>query len=371
MSSKQRKYGILLYPLSLLYGFIVSFRNLLFDINILKTHEFAIPIISIGNITVGGTGKTPHVEYIAGLLKYDFRIATLSRGYKRKTKGFREVSLNSTTKEAGDEPLQIKNNHPEISVIVDESRVHGINKLISDKEKKIQVVVLDDAFQHRYVKPGISILLIDFNRPLNTDHLLPYGNLREGEHHKIRANIVIVTKMPCEIKPIERRILEKDLQLFPYQTLYFTTIKYKNPVTLFPGRISAINYNFTKNKYSILLVTGIASPNDLINHIKRFSSSITHLNFKDHHIFTNKDIIKISAAFKGIQDENKIIITTEKDSLRLRETQNGNLLEELPAFYIPIEIDFLYGDKNRFNKQITEYVRKNKPISSIYSGKNR
>lgn len=371
MSGKQRKYGFLLYPLSLLYGFIVSFRNLLFDINVLRIREFSIPIISIGNITVGGTGKTPHVEYMAGLLKYEFQIATLSRGYKRKTKGYREVSIDSTTKEAGDEPLQIKNNHPEITVVVDESRVDGIQKLMSDKEKQIQVVLLDDAFQHRYVKPGMSILLIDYNRPLHTDHLLPYGNLREGEHHKIRANIIVVTKMPCEIKPIERRILEKDLQLFPYQTLYFTTIKYKNPVTLFPGKTLATNYSFTKNKYSVLLVTGIASPVDLINHIKRFSSSVTHLKFNDHHVFNKKDIIKISEAFNSIQDENKIIITTEKDSLRLRETQNSQILEELPAFYIPIEIDFLYGDKNRFNKQITEYVRKNKPVSSIYSGKNR
>ena len=371
MSSKQRKYGILLYPLSLLYGFIVGFRNLLFDLNILRTQEFAIPIISIGNITVGGTGKTPHVEYIAGLLKYEFRIATLSRGYKRKTSGFREVYIDSTSKEAGDEPLQIKNNHPDITVIVDESRVHGIQKLMSDKEKQIQIVLLDDAFQHRYVKPGMSILLIDYNRPLHTDHLLPYGNLRESEHHKIRANIIIVTKMTSEIKPIERRILEKDLRLFPYQTLYFTTIKYKNPVILFPGKTVAINYNFTKNKYNILLVTGIASPDDLINHIKRFSSSVIHLKYKDHHVFTNKDIVKITNTFNSISDENKIIITTEKDPLRLRQTQNRHLIEDLPAFYIPIEIDFLYGDKNRFNKQITEYVRKNKPVSSIYSNKNR
>ncbi len=370
MAKKHRKYGLFLYPLSLLYGFVVGFRHMLFKVNILRSREFNIPIISVGNITVGGTGKTPHIEYLAGLLKREFRTAALSRGYKRKTRGFKEVTLNSTTRDAGDEPLQILINHPEITVVVDESRVHGIEKLITDKSRQIQVVLLDDAYQHMYVKPGMSILLIDYNRPLWEDYLLPYGNLREREHHKDRANVIIVTKMQSEIKPIERRILEKDLQLYPYQTLYFTTIKYKNPVTLFEGKTLATQFSFVKNKYHVLLVTGIACPEEIVKHIKRFSLSITHLPFKDHHSFKEKDIKKIVETFHSISDE-KVLITTEKDSLRLREAQGVNLLEELPVFYIPIEIDFLYGDKNRFNKQITEYVRKNKPVSSIYPGKNR
>ena len=370
MARKHRKYGLFLYPISLLYGFIVGFRHMLFNVQILNSKEFKIPIISVGNITVGGTGKTPHIEYLAGLLKREFRIATLSRGYKRKTRGFLEVSVNSTTREVGDEPLQILNNHPDITVAVDENRVHGIEKLISNKEKNYQAILLDDAYQHMYVKPGMSILLIDYNRPLWEDFLLPYGNLREREHHKDRANVVIVTKMHSEIKPIERRILEKDLKLFPYQTLYFTTIKYKNPVILFEGKFSATQFSFVKNKYHIILITGIACPDELLKHVKRFSLSITHLSFKDHHIFKEKDIKKIADTFNSVSGE-KVLITTEKDSLRLREAPNKNLIEDLPAFYIPIEIDFLYGDKNRFNKQITEYVRKNKPVSSIYPGKNR
>ena len=370
MAKKHRKYGLFLYPLSLLYGFIVGFRHMLFNFNILRSREFSIPTISVGNITVGGTGKTPHVEYIAGLLKHEFRTATLSRGYKRKTRGYREVNINSTTRDVGDEPLQICHKHPEIMITVDESRVDGIEKIMADKAKQIQVILLDDAFQHMYVKPGMSILLIDFNRPLKDDYLLPFGNLREREHHKGRANVVIVTKMPAEIKPIERRILEKDLNLFPYQTLYFTTVKYKNPVTLFPGKISATNFSFTKNKYHILLITGIACPEDLSKHIKKFSLSITHLSFRDHYAFKEKDINKIIDTFDQLSCE-KVLITTEKDSLRLREVPGAYLLEKLPAFYIPIEIEFLYGDKNRFNKQITEYVRKNKPVSSIYPGKSR
>ncbi len=367
MTRNKRKYGFLLYLLSLFYGLIVQLRNLLFELNILTSKEFSIPIISIGNITVGGTGKTPHTEYVAGLLKSEFKIATLSRGYKRKTRGYKEVHTDSKAYEVGDEPLQIKNNYPEITVSVDESRVEGIKKLLSETKKHIQAIILDDAFQHRYVKPGLSILLIDFNRQLKNDHLLPYGDLREKGKSRIRANIIIVTKMPCEIKPIERRLLEKDLRLYPFQTLYFTTIKYKNPVTIFPGKTSAINYSFTKNKYDVVLVTGIAEPNELLKHIRKFSLSIIHISFKDHYYFKKKDIENISNTYNNIQSNNKILITTEKDMYRLREINNSNLLENIPAFYIPIEIDFLYNDKNRFNKQIVEYVRKNKPISSIYS----
>jgi len=367
MAVNKKKYGVFLYILSLIYGTIILFRNLLFDFNILTSKEFSVPIISIGNITVGGTGKTPHAEYIVRLLKSEFKVATLSRGYKRKTRGYIEVETDSKVIVVGDEPLQIKNNNPDITVSVDESRVDGIKNILSDKGKNIQTIILDDAFQHRYVKPGLSILLIDFNRQLKDDHLLPYGDLREKEKSKIRANIIIITKMPSEIKPIERRILEKDLRLYPFQNLYFTIIKYKNPVIIFPGKTSAINYNFTKNKYDILLITGIANPAELIKHVKKFSLSITHLAFKDHYHFKEKDFNKILNTFNNINNNNKILITTEKDMYRLRDTQFCKLIENIPAFYIPIEIDFLYNDKNRFNKQIVEYVRKNKPVSSIYS----
>jgi len=366
MPVNKKNFGLMLFILSVFYRIIVGIRNTLFEINILPSREFSVPIISVGNITVGGTGKTPHTEYIANILKDEFKIAVLSRGYKRKTKGFVEVLTDSKPINTGDEPLQIKNNFPEITVCVDESRTDGINKIVSNKLNGIQAVILDDAFQHRYVKPGISILLIDYNKPLKDDHFLPYGNLREKESNKIRANIIIITKMPGEIKPIERRILEKDLQLLPYQNIYFTNIKYKNPITIFPKTI-AINYSFTKCKYDVLLVTGIANPTDLLNHIKKFALSITHLKYKDHYNFKEKDFKKIIDTFNSIKNTNKILITTEKDMYRLRDSQYSSLIENIPAFYIPIEIDFLYNDKNRFNKQIIEYVRKNKPVSSIYS----
>lgn len=365
MTNRRKGWSPLLYIASLMYGFAVGFRHILFNMNVLSSREFNIPVISVGNITVGGTGKTPLIEYITGLLKKEFSVATLSRGYKRKTKGFLLASGNSTPSQIGDEPAQIYYKNTDITVAVDEKRARGIDKLLSMKDRKIQVILLDDAFQHRYVRPGMSILLIDYNRPLWNDHLLPYGNLRERIHHKDRANIIIVTKMPAEIKPIERRILEKDLSLFPYQTLYFSTVKYKNPVTLFPGRISASNFSFTRNKYDVLLVTGIACPDELKKHVKKFSLSVTHLSFKDHHTFREKDLKLIADTFNNLSGE-RILITTEKDSLRLLDAPGSEYIENIPSFYIPIEIDFLYQDKNRFNKQIIDYVRKNKPVSSIY-----
>ena len=219
----------LLYPLSWLYGIAVSFRNQMYDLNLLKSTEFDVPIISIGNITVGGTGKTPHVEYLVNLLRDKFNVATLSRGYKRKTSGFHCVETNSTALEVGDEPLQIKNKFPEIRVAVCENRVVGADKLLNLSNKIIpDVLLLDDAFQHRKITPGINILLIDYTRQIKYDTLLPVGRLRESASQMRRANIIIYTKCPNEITPITRRILMKDVELMPYQELYFTTLNYQN-----------------------------------------------------------------------------------------------------------------------------------------------
>ncbi|MCK4662321.1 MAG: tetraacyldisaccharide 4'-kinase [Bacteroidales bacterium] len=358
----------LLFPFSLLYGFIVSFRNILFDYNFLNSHEFDVPVLSVGNITVGGTGKTPHVEYIVDLLNKEFNVATLSRGYKRKSKGFVLASENSTVKDIGDEPKQIKKKFPDIHVAVDNNRVHGIKKLLSKKiETIIDVIILDDAFQHRYVKPGFSILLIDFNQPLSNDHLLPLGRLREHAHEKRRANLILITKSPNELKPIERRIIVKDLKLFPYQTLYFTTYKYGNLIPVFNNDNVIDNEKLKNKSYSVLVITGIAKYKPFVQYIKTFSNDIHHIGFPDHHYFTKKDINKILNKFNDISNPNKIIITTEKDSVRFYETSYKNLIEESPIFYIPIEIDFLNEDKENFNKLITNYIRSNKrKIKNIF-----
>ena len=219
---------LFLYPISFFYGIIVYVRNRMYDLKILKSVEFDIPVISVGNITVGGTGKTPHIEYLAELMGKEFKVVVLSRGYKRKTKGFREVLVGSEVDESGDEPLQIKMKFPDVGVFVDEKRVHGIQKIIQlYGEDQPDVILLDDAFQHRSVSPGINILLIDYNRPITEDMLLPAGRLREGKTQMHRAGIIIYTKCPPEVKPIIRRITMKNVDLRPYQSLYFTTMEYR------------------------------------------------------------------------------------------------------------------------------------------------
>ena len=216
-----------LRPLSWLYGLGVGFRNMLFEAGILKSQTYATPVISVGNITVGGTGKTPHVEYLIRLLKDKTNLAVLSRGYKRKSRGFLLADNDSTMYDIGDEPFQIKQKFPDITVAVDKKRTRGISRLINGEAgKDIDVILLDDAFQHRYVRAGISILLVDYHRLIIYDELLPSGRLREPVGSKDRADIVIVTKCPPDIKPMDYRVITKAMALYPYQQLYFSTHEY-------------------------------------------------------------------------------------------------------------------------------------------------
>ena len=229
MELKTRK---IFYPLSILYGWVIACRNYLFDNGILKSHSFDLPVISVGNITVGGTGKTPHIEYLVNLLKGEFRVAVLSRGYKRLSKGFILADLNTSMHKIGDEPFQMRQKYPDILVAVDKDRCHGIDKL-RELDPKPDAILLDDAYQHRYVKPGINILLVDYNRLICNDMMLPAGNLREPERGKNRANIVLITKCPQDIKPFDYRIISKHMKLYPYQKLFFTTFQYKGIKALF------------------------------------------------------------------------------------------------------------------------------------------
>ncbi len=379
MHQKQNTFRWLLFPLSIIYGLIVSFRNKLFDYNILHSQEFNIPIISVGNITVGGTGKTPHIEYLIRLLKKPSKsskllegsrggIAILSRGYKRKTKGFVLATEKSTVDEIGDEPKQIKQKFPDIHLAVSNSRVEGINKLLSkSSDDSIRAILLDDAFQHRYVKPGLSILLIDYNRPLSSDYMLPYGELREKPSEKKRADIIIITKSPENISTAERKIIFRDLKILPYQSLYFTSLKYNNPLPVFHKVMDTHKTNITPfdwnspeyNHTSILLITGIAQPDALKKYLQSQqggTTNVEHFKFPDHHIYSKKDIKNIIHKFNNIESKNKIIITTEKDAMRL---QSFDEMINLPMYYIPLEIEFHKEDKERFNKQILSYVRKN------------
>jgi tetraacyldisaccharide 4'-kinase len=224
--------NILLYPFSLIYGAITGIRNFLYNTSILPRHEFRIPVICVGNITVGGTGKTPHTEYLIELLSKSFRIATLSRGYMRKSRGFRIASPSCDVSEIGDEPMQIYRKFPEVTVAVDRNRLNGVNEILREKPDT-EVILLDDGFQHRSLTPGFSILLTDFNRLMINDHLLPYGRLRESVENMNRADIIIITKSPLKISPIQRRIIVKEISKAAYQNLYFTSFEYKDPLPVF------------------------------------------------------------------------------------------------------------------------------------------
>lgn len=353
-----------LLPLSWLYGLAVSLRNELFALGILKERSFSIPVISVGNITVGGSGKTPHVEYLIRLLQDYIKVGVLSRGYKRKSHGYVLADDNSTMRDLGDEPYQIKQKFHDIYVAVDKNRCNGITRLTHDKAtSSVGVILLDDAFQHRYVKPGLNILLVDYHRLIIYDRLLPAGRLREPLNGKQRADIVIITKCPRDLKPMEFRILTKAMDLFPYQQLFFTTIDYGTPQALFSDKTTSLN------KYNVLLVTGIASPEQMENDMKHKCRSLTSLVFEDHHLFNTKDEQRINNAFERLPSP-KIIVTTEKDSTRLVNL-NGLTTEVRDAiFVLPIKVKFMLNQGELFNNKIISYVRKNSRNSNMVKRKN-
>jgi tetraacyldisaccharide 4'-kinase len=355
-----------LMPLSWLYGLGVKMRNMLFNTGILKSHAFNIPVISVGNITVGGTGKTPHVEYLINILRDHYQVAVLSRGYKRKSKGFLLADSSSTVADIGDEPYQIKQKYPQVTVAVDKDRCHGI-ALLEQGDNKLDVILLDDAFQHRYVKPGINILLVDYHRLIIYDELLPAGRLREPLEGKDRADIVIVTKCPTNLKPMAYRVVTKAMDLFPYQQLFFTTIAY--------GQLQpALHKGTTRELHelkddNVLLLSGIASPRQLHHDLSPYCGNIQTLTFADHHRFTQKDIHLINETFAAMEAP-KCIVTTEKDLTRLRFVKG--LSNEVTAhlYALPITIRFMLEQEELFNHYIIDYVRKNSRNSILAKGKN-
>ena len=356
-----------LLPLSWLYGLGVKFRNMLFEIGILRSESFDVPVISVGNITVGGTGKTPHVEYLIELLKDKAKVAVLSRGYKRRTRGFVIADDNATAKTIGDEPLQMKRKYgDDITVAVDRKRCHGIRQLTSD-EDGIDVILLDDAFQHRYVKPGVNILLVDYHRLIIYDKLLPAGRLREPLSGKNRADIVIVTKCPHDLKPMEYRVITKAMNLFPFQRLYFTCLDYRNITPVFGSGEQSLD-SIGKDCH-ILLLTGIASPQQMIEDLSPRCPHITPLTFGDHHTFTSSDVARINNEFAALPHP-KMIITTEKDATRLIAVEG--LSEEVRGamFALPVKIRFMLGQEESFNEKIIGYVRKNSRNSILAKAKD-
>jgi tetraacyldisaccharide 4'-kinase len=381
--SHAKKIHYFLLPVSWIYGIIIWFRNMLFDLEILPSVSFDMPVISIGNITVGGTGKTPLAEYLIRLLCQKNQVAVLSRGYKRKEKGFLLASTQSKVAEVGDEPLQMKRKFPELIVAVDKNRRNGIQKLMNEATIPfINAILLDDAFQHRYVNPSISILLIDYNRMLYDDFLLPAGNLREPKEQIKRAGIIIISKCPNTLKPIDIRILSKKIHLFPYQSLYYTTMEYGNLKALSPlaktgntpisqeeiyleggENIKATNElsmdQIKNEKRPVLILAGIASPQSFIDYIKKYCPNAQYILFPDHHVFNNKDANKIGSAFEKIKASGGIIISTEKDTMRIL---NNPFMETFihHIYYIELQVLFLEEEGASFDKKILDYVRINK-----------
>jgi tetraacyldisaccharide 4'-kinase len=343
----------LLRPLSSLYGVVVWLRNIFYDLGILKSHSFPFPVICIGNITVGGTGKTPHVEYLAALLSKYAPVAILSRGYLRRSSGFRIVLTGDRVDEAGDEPLQLAQRLPQVRVAVDRNRVHGINELRS-LFPELKAIILDDGFQHRAVRAGLNILLTDYNRLMTRDNLLPFGRLRESITGKKRADIIVVTKMPSKPGDNEAGKLGREIKPEAHQQLYFTTLDYGELQPIFNGEKDK---KITKST-GVILVTGIANPTPLVEYISSVAGKVMHLQFSDHHRFSKSDIIMISSALDSLEQNDKIVVTTEKDSVRLKEIAIiADRFREV-IFYLPVKVRFLENEEE-FIKRVTEYAGKN------------
>ena len=357
-----------LLPLSWLYGLGVRLRNWMFNIGLKKSRSFDIPVISVGNITVGGSGKTPHVEYLINLLHEKFRVAVLSRGYKRKSHGYLLAGKDTTMPEIGDEPFQMKSKYSDIYVAVDKDRRHGIDRLTTDDATKdVDAILLDDAYQHRYVKPGINILLIDYHRLIIYDKLLPAGRMREPKEGTSRADIVIITKCPKDLKPMEFRVLKRALNLYPYQDLYFTTLRYNALKALFSDE--RLSLNALPKNVNIMLLTGIASPEQMMVDLQTVSKRITPLTFGDHHLFTAEDVEQINSTFAAMH-KPKVIITTEKDATRLENLDGLSEETKSNIYALPIRIQFMLGGEEEFNNKIISYVRKNSRNSILVKRKN-
>lgn len=329
----------ILFPFAILYGFVTAFRNFLFDKGILKSHSFDLPIIAVGNLSVGGTGKTPQIEYLIRLLSPTHKIATLSRGYKRKSEGFILADANSNAEILGDEPFQFYKKFSNILVAVDANRKNGIEQLINIS--KPDIILLDDAFQHRKVKAGFYILLTAYNDLYADDFILPTGNLRESRSGAERANIVVVTKCPANLSEKEKNAIEKKLQLDSLQKLFFTSIAYDEFIF---SEEKQLTVSEIKNSEKVLLA-GIAKPEPFFEYLKNENDTV--LTYPDHHHFSEKDILEIKEKAKG-----KIIITTEKDFVRLK----GNL-PVAQLFYLPIMSQFLF-EQNGFDDCIKKFISK-------------
>ena len=340
---------LILIPFAFVYGLIISLKNLFYKIGIYNTTDFDIPIICVGNLSFGGTGKTPHIEYIIRLLQQDFNIAVLSRGYRRKTKGYIFADENCTASTIGDEPFQIKNKFKNVAVAVSENRVLGVPELLGDAPQT-QVILMDDGFQHRAITAGLNVLLTDYSRLFTRDYIAPSGTLREFRSAYKRAQIIIVTKCPETLSDTEQQKIISEIAPLPSQKVFFTYQTYDTPVGLF-------NNDFIADKQTdILLFAGIANTYTLEEHLKTEFNSVTSVRFADHKEYSEVVLNAIIQKFQQIDSKNKILMTTEKDAVKLRSPEFATILADIPIFYQPMRIEFFESSKSDFNSQIINYV---------------
>lgn len=345
---------LLLFPFSLIYGLVIIMRNWLYDTGLFESREFDVPVIAVGNLDVGGAGKSPMAEYLISLLKSEYKLATLSRGYRRTTKGFLVAGEDTVATQIGDEPAQFKHKFPEITVAVCEKRVVGIEQLKADHD----LIILDDAYQHRAVKPGLSVLLFDYNSIRDTQFLLPAGNLREPFSGRWRADIIVISKCPEELSDVAQKKIADKINPLPYQQLYFTMISY---LPLHEMRESRKNVVIDADT-TVFLLTGIANPAPLVSHIKTQTLNVIHHNYPDHHSFSLKNITKLANDFSACRSQKKLIITTEKDAQRLGLHELTEILNQLPLYIQPIGVKFLQHQQI-FDQTVLNYVREYLPHS--------
>ncbi len=344
-------YKLLLAPFSLLYGIGVGLRNSLYHLGLLKGASFDIPTISVGNLTVGGAGKTPHVEYLILFLREYIKVGTLSRGYKRKTKGFLTVQPNHTANDVGDEPLQFKRKFRDVFVAVAEDRTFAIPNMLME-DPHLQVVLLDDAFQHLAVNPGLNILLTEYDYPFTRDYLLPSGRLREWPSAYTRADIIIVSKCPDQVSEEEKVALIKEIGLKPKQRIYFSYYTYQDPYYLMNGQ-QRITLD---DSWDVLLVCAIARSEYLIQYLKANANTVIVKEFSDHHLFTKQEVGNVKGIFEDMEGRKKIILTTEKDAVRLDLHREFLIQHQLPVFVLPAQVAFHFDDEERFRQDIIQFM---------------
>ncbi len=353
---------ILLLPFSLLYGLAVFIRNKLYDWKIFRSTEFDLPVICVGNLSAGGTGKTPMMEYLITLLQEFYKVGTLSRGYKRKTTGYLSVREDSIAEQVGDEPLQLKRNFPDALVSVSEDRMMAIPEMLYENPD-LQIILMDDAFQHRSVKAGLNILLTAFDSPFYKDWLLPSGRLREFRNGASRADLIVVTRSPEQITEAEKSDIRKQIKCYSSAQVFFSILNYGKIYSLFNSTITQLQ--MADSKMEILLLCGIANPTPLIRYLNSQGSNVHPMIFPDHYYFREKDLNNLLLKWNSINAEKRIILTTEKDAMRLMGLKDWFTQHHIQIWVLPVEHKFSEDDKNQFNKLIFDFLKKSNSTNNI------